>query len=136
MDLERSSKPVSRVLYSELVGAVTIYLALMLPPGSSDQPGDRPGVLISLYSVLLRMGFTQPAGHPAAGELLPHHFTLTRSQCYQCGRYVSVALSVGSPLLGVTQHPARWSPDFPLWQFATAVTRFTWPTYSVEGKAL
>jgi len=29
------------------------------------------------------------------------------------GRYVSVALSVGSPLLGVTQHPARWSSDFP-----------------------
>ncbi len=28
-------------------------------------------------------------------------------------RYVSVALSVGSPLLGVTQHPARWSSDFP-----------------------
>jgi hypothetical protein len=23
------------------------------------------------------MGFAQPAGHPAAGELLPHHFTLT-----------------------------------------------------------
>jgi hypothetical protein len=24
------------------------------------------------------VGFTQPAGHPAAGELLPHHFALTR----------------------------------------------------------
>ncbi len=89
---------------------MTIYLALMLPSGSSDQPGDRPGVLVSLYSVLLRMGFTQPAGHPAAGELLPHHFTLTPTKS---GRYVSVALSVGSPLLGVTQHPARWSSDFP-----------------------
>jgi len=32
---------------------------------------------MSLYLVLLRMGFTQPTGHPAAGELLPHHFTLT-----------------------------------------------------------
>jgi hypothetical protein len=30
------------------------------------------------YLVLLQMGFTQPAGHPAAGELLPHHFTLAR----------------------------------------------------------
>jgi hypothetical protein len=28
-------------------------------------------------------------------------------------RCVSVALSVGSPLLGVTQRPARWSSDFP-----------------------
>jgi len=56
---------------------VTIYLALMLPSGSSDQPGDRPGILMSLYLVLLWMGFTQPTGHPAAGELLPHHFNLT-----------------------------------------------------------
>jgi len=29
------------------------------------------------YSVLLRVGFTQPTSHLAAGELLPHHFTLT-----------------------------------------------------------
>jgi len=42
---KRPSKPVSRVLYPEIFGAVTIYLALMLPSGSSDQPGDRPGVL-------------------------------------------------------------------------------------------
>jgi hypothetical protein len=26
--------------------------------------------------VLLRVGFAQPASHLAAGELLPHHFTL------------------------------------------------------------
>jgi len=32
----------------------------------------------SSYLVLLRAGFTQPPGHPGAGELLPHHFTLTR----------------------------------------------------------
>jgi hypothetical protein len=25
---------------------------------------------------LLQMGFAQPTGHPVAGELLPHHFTL------------------------------------------------------------
>jgi hypothetical protein len=90
---------------------MTIYLALPLPEGSSDQPGERPGVPLSLYLVLLRMGFTQPTSHPAAGELLPHHFTLALQAE---GRCVSVALSVGSPLLGVTQHPARWSSDFPL----------------------
>jgi len=106
-----------------LLRAVTIHLDLVLPPGSCNQPGDigrapssapsspegggRSGV--SPYSVLLRVGFARPAGLPAAGELLPHHFTLTR----RSGRYVSVALSVGFPLLGVTQHPARWSPDFP-----------------------
>ncbi len=58
-------------------GTATIYLAPALPPGSCDQPGDGPGVPLSLYSVLLRMGFARPAGHPTAGELLPHHFTLT-----------------------------------------------------------
>ena len=29
------------------------------------------------YLVLLRTGFAWPTGHPAAGGLLPHHFTLT-----------------------------------------------------------
>src|SRR5438874_1916174 len=38
-------------------------------------------------------------------------------------RYVSVALSVGSPPLGVTQHPARRSPDFPLRRRGGAATR-------------
>jgi hypothetical protein len=38
-----SSKPVSRVLYPDIVGVVTIYLAPMLPSGSSDQPGDWTG---------------------------------------------------------------------------------------------
>ena len=45
-----------------------------------------------------------------AGALLPHHFTLTR----RSGRFVSVALSVGFRRPGVTRHPARRSPDFPL----------------------
>src|SRR5215471_14306561 len=61
------------------------------------------------YLVLLRAGFTWPAGHPAAGGLLPHHFTLTGA----AGGVFSVALSFGSPRLGVTQRPALWSPDFP-----------------------
>ena len=46
----------------------------------------------------------------AAGELLPHRFTLT---ALAGGGLFSVALSVGLPPLGVTQHPALWSPDFP-----------------------
>jgi hypothetical protein len=66
------------------------------------------------------MGFTQPASHLAAGELLPHHFALTRqatllvaSYLEVVGRYVSVALSLRSPSLDVIQHPALWSSDFP-----------------------
>jgi hypothetical protein len=56
---------------------VTINLGWRLPATSSGQPEDRPGVLMSSYLALLRVGFAQPTGHPAAGELLPHHFTLT-----------------------------------------------------------
>jgi len=93
-------------------GAVTINLGRRLPATSSGQPEDRPGVLVSSYLALLHVGFAQPTGHPAAGELLPHHFTLTPTSPTS-GRCVSVALSVGLPRLGVTQHDARWSSDFP-----------------------
>ena len=70
-------------------------------------------------SALLRVGFAQPTSHPAAGELLPHRFTLApvRDRRYRarsdrwavclCGTFR------GSPRLGVAQHPALWSPDFP-----------------------
>src|SRR5438876_10252978 len=71
-------------------------------------------ILYSLCLVLLQMGFTQPGGHPPAGELLPHHFALTgNSHLLYSRRYVSVALSLKSPSLAVSQHSALWSPDFP-----------------------
>src|SRR5581483_5320874 len=75
---------------------------------------------------------------PGAGALLPHRFTLacacrhamytcvlprhvhvrvatpcTRACCHAIGGLFSVALSFGSPRLGVTQHPALRSPDVP-----------------------
>jgi hypothetical protein len=74
-----------------------------LPEGSASS------LIAPSYLVLLRAGFTWPAGHPAAGGLLPHHFTLAGAR----RRCLSVALSFGSPRLGVTQRPALWSPDFP-----------------------
>src|SRR2546421_5496987 len=48
--------------------------------------------MASSYLVLLRAGFTWPAGHPAAGGLLPHHFTLTgsRRRCHFCGTFLRV----------------------------------------------
>ena len=45
--------------------------------GISDRTRESAGRLILPYSVLLRVGFAKPAGRPAAGELLPHLFTLT-----------------------------------------------------------
>lgn len=84
----RGSKPaVSRVLFHAglaIHAAMIIYLARRLPGASSDltrRPrraavGCHEDILPS-YSVLHQVGFTRPADHPAAGELLPHHFTLT-----------------------------------------------------------
>jgi hypothetical protein len=47
------------------------------------------------YSTLLRVGFTEPAGHPAAGALLPHRFTLTAPRTGRrsalCGTVLRVA---------------------------------------------
>jgi len=109
---------------------VAIYLALLLPSGSSDQPGEQAGHLISLYLVLLRMGFTQPTGHPAAGELLPHHFTLARTGnrplavCF-CGTFRRVTPPGRYPAscpveLGLSSRSGRVPPR-------RAATRFTCP---------
>ena len=63
----------------------------------------------SLQSALLRIGFAGPHGLPCAGELLPRLSTLTG----QGRRYLSVALSLGSPPAAVSRYPALWSSDFP-----------------------
>lgn len=91
---------------------MAIYLGRRLPGASSDRNPRawRATLRAPSYLVLLRTGFAWPAGHPAAGGLLPHHFTLTG---LAAGGVISVALSFGSPRLGVTQRPALWSPDFP-----------------------
>jgi hypothetical protein len=136
-DARLASRTVSRVLCPsnlkslEVGRMAAIHLGPRLLEASSDQPEGGPGRPLPSYLVLLRVGFTQsflrrrrpkdppcegPAGHPAAGALLPHRFTLTlpaSTTLKSEGRSVSVALSVASPRLGVTQHPALWSSDFP-----------------------
>lgn len=62
------------------------------------------------YSVLLRMGFTKPAGLPTAGALLPHLSTLTAGNLR---RYLSVALALGSPPAAVSSYPVLRCSDFP-----------------------
>jgi len=59
---------------------------------------------------LHQMGFTKPTSHLAAGALLPHRFILTGQKT---GGLFSVALSLRSPSLAVSKHPALRSPDFP-----------------------
>ena len=65
------------------------------------------------YSVLLRMGFAWLPMSPPG----PVSSYLTVSplppNANAGGGLLSVALSSSSPRLGVTQHPALWSPDFP-----------------------
>jgi len=57
-------------------------------------------------------GVYRPTGHPAAGELLPHHFTLTQHGITPGGLFLW-HFSLRSPSLAVSQHPALWSSDFP-----------------------
>ena len=58
-----------------------------------------------------------------AGGLLHHRFTLTG---IATGGLFSVALSRGSPRVGITHHLAVWRPDFPRHSHA-AITRSTRP---------
>ncbi len=109
-------KSISRVLYLTI-----IYLGLLLPYRLQRHTRRRDGQPHkSSYSVLLQVGFTEPLSHLSAGEPLPHLSTLTgQLSCLSIiqlyfRRYISVALSLESPPLGVTQHPALRSSDFPL----------------------
>ncbi len=94
---------------------MVIYLGCQLPDTSSDHTRERSGPLHKLlYLVLLQVGFTGPGSHHPAGKLLPYLSTLTRYHRKEnTGRYISVALSLRSPSLGITQHLALWSSDFP-----------------------
>jgi len=122
--------------------AAIIYLGRRLPAASSSLPEGlgtssprlgrvsppvpRPLLGLAPGGVCLAGPVTRTAGEP-----LPHLFTLTALEAggwrlegqmiqvltssiqHPKRRYVSVALSIGSPRLGVTQHRALWSSDFP-----------------------
>lgn len=108
---------------------VAIYLAPRRMPGPTWRDGvaavvkqptrGRAGRSWSLYSALLQVGFDRRCVTADGRALLPPDFTLTPARLMPAGRYVSVPLSVfragliPCESLGVTQHPARRSPDFP-----------------------
>jgi hypothetical protein len=61
---------------------------------------------------LLRVGFTEPPGSLRA--LVVSYTTVSPLPLDESGGGLfSVALSRGSPRVGVTDHPALWSPDLP-----------------------
>ena len=83
-------------------------------------PHERRCGIASLFGLAPGGVYRAPDVTTGTGALLPHRFTLTRSQRVAVhrstrhpGGLFSVALSLGSPPLDVIQHPALWSPDFP-----------------------
>src|SRR5271170_6656628 len=91
----------------------------MSPCSSSDLPGSPCGPHVATIAARFPIWSCSRWGLPChgcfhpRGALLPHHFTLTGGACTPLRRYLSVALSVGSRLPGVTWHRALRSPDFP-----------------------
>ena len=121
---EGVSRPVGRVLCARSRGPAVIHLGLPLPAASCGLPASigraaldrsrRPAPLKSSTGPLdLAPGgvYRAAAVTCGAGGLLHHRFTLTPRQTR--GGLFSVALSRGSPRVGVTDHHALWSPDLP-----------------------
>jgi hypothetical protein len=118
------SRPVGRVLCTRRSGPAVIHLGLPLPAASvrstREHRAGRPPALAQATRIAARGpldlapgGVYQAAAVTRdAGGLLHHRFTLTPPPRRR-GGLLSVALSRGSPRVGVTDHPALWSPDLP-----------------------
>ncbi len=119
----RVSRPVGRVLCTRLRGPTAIHLGLPLPAASCGLPASigRAALKRSRRSTPLPVPLPldlAPGGvylaaqvTLGAGGLLHRRFTLTPGVAG--GGLFSVALSRGSPRVGVTDHPALRSPDLP-----------------------
>ena len=97
-----ASKPVSRVLSFK----TAIYLGTALPPCSSHLLRT-VGQTCCSPTVLLRIEFTAMSrSRSSGGRLSPpfHPYPAT------AGRYISVALFLGSPPAGVTRYPCPAEP--------------------------
>gem|GEM_PF-6057187 len=103
-----ASKSISGVLYS-----IIIYLGCQLPDTSSDLTRERGGQpQCSSIRSCSRWGLPSQTvtcllvSSCLTVPPLPENEDRSR-------RFISVALSLGSPPLDVIQHPALWSSDFP-----------------------
>ena len=98
---------------------VIIPLVPTLLPGSSALPGSLERATLQRSSIWSCSGWGLPCQpcRQGCGELLPRLFTLTplrsASRTSPGGGIFSVALSLGSPPVAVSDHPALWSSDFP-----------------------
>ena len=108
------SRPVSRILSSAI-----IYLRRPLPDAWCDLPGSLARAVLQRlprtrrpFLVLLRVGITEPSWSPRT--LVVSYTTVSPLPASEdAGGLLSVALSRGSPRVGVTHHSALRSPDFP-----------------------
>ena len=83
------SKSISGVLY-----LIIIFLGLLSPISSSGLPtGEYEQYSFYPNLALLRVGFTQPTCHLAAGELLPHLFILTKMAVIFCCTFLKITLT-------------------------------------------
>src|SRR5437899_6171710 len=104
--LRRRLPGAASVRYPRARRATVNALLFGLAPGGVCLAGRSPG----------RRWALTPPFHPYLAARLRRHALP--------GGLISVALSFGSPRLGVTQRPALWSPDFPPTLFTSpAVTR-------------
>ena len=117
------SRPVGRVLCVRSRGPAVIHLGLPLPTASCGLPASIGRAALDRSRRLAPGGaspfdlapggvYRAAAVAHGAGGLLHHRFTLTPPPKPRGGLF-SVALSRGSPRVGVTDHPALWSPDLP-----------------------
>jgi hypothetical protein len=116
-----SEQAVSRVLFPEAVtrfrdnghsSSLDVAIEIKRP---TREPG-RATPYVPLFGLAPGGVYQAPPVTRETGELLPHPFTLTPADIPKVdgGGLLSVALAFPSPGLGVTQHLALWSPDFPL----------------------
>jgi hypothetical protein len=130
----RTSWPVSRVLCTRAEARADGHPSRVAVADDLQRSTRKLGraALERFLSDLAPGGVCQAARvTPGAGGPLPHRFTLTdHDPKAATGGLFSVALSRGSPRVGVTDHPALRSPDFPrrhLREDADAAVRPTRP---------
>ena len=106
LSLKKLELRISRILY-----AMIIHLGWMLPSTSSGYLGKRRAHLIFRHLPCSRWGLPSSISHLMdwCAFTAPFHLYNALRRC----SLLSVALSIALPLLGVTQHPALRSPDFP-----------------------
>ena len=137
---EEPCKPISRVLYPDAEATGLSQVApnrdgghlssppdgrgghrvpaqggTMFPSGSSSQPGDGPDTHSPPIRPCSRWGLTVAASPQTTGRSYRPISPLSRqveTVCF-CATFRPRFPKSGHRSLGVTQHPAQWSPDFP-----------------------